>query len=126
MKGERSMVWIFWGIVALVIIYFVYQMMPVEGVENITTDELKNKLRNKNIQFVDVRTPMEYNHHRIKQFKNIPLPVLRKECVKLDQEKEVVLICRSGSRSLRAARILKKAGFTNIKNVIGGMNHWQP
>lgn len=101
-------------------------MMPVEGVKNITTDELKEKLHKKDIQLVDVRTPVEYNQYHIKQFRNIPLQRLRKESTNLDKEKEVVLICRSGSRSLRAARILKRAGFKKLTNVIGGMNHWEP
>jgi len=118
--------WLFWAIVALVIIYFVWQMLPVKGVVNITTDELKKRLRDKNVQFIDVRTPMEYQQYHIKQFKNIPLQRLRKECETLDRDKEVVLICRSGSRSMRAARILKGKGFTKITNVVGGINHWQP
>lgn len=124
MKGEHSLNWLIWIIVVLISIYFLYQMMPVKGVENISTEDLKEKLRNKNVQLIDVRTPMEYNQHRIKQFKNIPLQVLRRELNQLDKDKEVVLICRSGSRSMRAARILKNAGFTNITNVVGGMNHW--
>lgn len=119
------MIWIFWGILALIIIYFATQMMPVKGVENITTDELKKIIRDKNKQFIDVRTPMEYQAHRIKQFKNIPLQNLRTEVGRLDKNKETVLICRSGSRSMRAARMLKRAGFTELTNVVGGMNHWR-
>lgn len=119
--------WIFWLIIGLFIIYFIRQSLPVKGVENINTSELELILDDQNKQFIDVRTPMEYNHYKIKPFLNIPLQVLRKQCEEaLDKNKEVVLICRSGSRSLRAARILKRAGFTKLTNVAGGMNHWTP
>jgi len=101
------------------------QMMPVKGVENITATQLKTMIRDKNIQFIDVRTPMEFNQYHIKPFKNMPLQALRRECEKLDKNKAVVIICRSGSRSLRAARILKREGFSQLTNVIGGLNHWQ-
>lgn len=117
--------WIFWLIVLFFIFYFMRQSLPVKGVKNIHTDELLHILDERDKQFVDVRTPMEYNHYKIRPFQNIPLQTLRKECKEqLDPHKEVVLICRSGSRSLRAARILKRAGFTNLTNVVGGMNHW--
>lgn len=116
--------WIFWIILAFIIIYFVRQSLPVKGVENISASELKSKIRERNKHFIDVRTPMEYNQYKIKQFKNIPLHTLRQECEQLNKDKEVVLICRSGSRSLRAARILKRAGFTKLTNVAGGLNHW--
>lgn len=114
--------WLFLGVI---VAYFVYQSLPVKGVENITTEELRRIIKDRDKQFIDVRTPMEYQAQRIKQFKNIPLQTLRKELGQLDRNKEIVLICRSGSRSMRAARILKKAGFPKITNVIGGMNQWR-
>ena len=42
----------------------------------------------------------------------------------LDQNKEVIVICQSGMRSMQACKQLKKQGFTSIKNVRGGMNAW--
>lgn len=116
--------WIFWIIIALFIIYFIRQSLPVKGVNNISVQQLESLIDDRDKQFVDVRTPMEYHHYKIRPFKNIPLQRLRQQGEQqLDKEKEVVLICRSGSRSLRAARILKRAGFTKITNVVGGMNH---
>lgn len=107
------------------IVYFVSQSLPVKGVQNITTDQLKKIIRDKNKQFIDVRTPMEFQSMRIKPFKNIPLQALRSQFEQLDRDKEIVLICRSGARSMRAARILKKAGFTKLTNVVGGVNQWR-
>lgn len=125
MKGVGILNWLFWGTLVIIFVYFTAQMLPVKGVKNITTDELKQIIRDKNKQFIDVRTPLEYQTQCIKQFKNIPLQHLRNEAKRLDKDKETVLICRSGSRSMRAARMLKKAGFSELTNVIGGMNHWR-
>lgn len=116
--------WIFSIIIALIIVHFIRQSLPVKGVENISASQLKSIIHEKDIQFIDVRTPMEFNEYKVKPFKNIPLHTLRQQCEQLNKNKEVVLICRSGSRSLRAARILKRAGFTNLTNVVGGLNRW--
>ena len=116
---------LFWIVSAFMIFYFLRQSLPIKGVKTIDTIELEQILDDRSLQLIDVRTPMEYNHYHIKPFKNLPLQEFKKRCeAELDKTKEVVLICRSGSRSLRAARILKKAGFMKITNVQGGINHW--
>jgi len=38
---------------------------------------------------------------------------------------EIVVICQSGGRSSVACKMLKKAGFEHVTNVIGGMNNWR-
>src|SRR5699024_9417432 len=114
--------WIFGVVIALFIIYFIRQSLPVKGVENINTNQLESIIHHRDKQFIDVRTPMEYNHYNLKPFVNIPLQTLRQQCETLNKDKEIILICRSGSRSLRAARLLKRKGFTDITNVVGGIN----
>lgn len=122
---DLAMNWIFWMIIALFIIYFIRQSLAVKGVSNTSVEQLESVIDDQDKQFIDVRTPMEYNHDKIRPFKNIPLRRLRQQSEKqLDKNKEVVLICRSGSPSLPAARILKREGFTKITNVTGGMNYW--
>lgn len=100
------------------------RMMPVKGVQVITTDELKAELKNKQVQFVDVRTSGEFRGNHIKGFQNIPLHELGQKAEKLSKEKGVVVICQSGMRSTQASKLLKKLGFVNIKNVKGGMSAW--
>lgn len=113
-------------IIALVI-YIIMRMMPAKGVNNITVEELKGMLKNKDKQFVDVRTVGEYRSGHVKNFKNIPLNQIGKVAPQeLDTNKEVVLICQTGVRSQRAAKVLKRKGFTNITNVRGGVSHWKP
>jgi rhodanese-related sulfurtransferase len=119
------------GIVVNVILlavvgWFFYQRLaPVKGIRNINTTELKTELKNKDSQFIDVRTPNEYRANHIKEFKNIPLAVLQKKAKELSKDKEVFVICQSGMRSSNASRILKKMGFKHITNIKGGMSAWR-
>ncbi len=112
-------------IIVLLIGLFVWRLRPVKGVRTITTAQLKNELADKNKQFVDVRTPGEFKGNSIKGFKNIPLDQLPNKASTLSKDREVVVICQSGMRSARAAKILKNLGFKNITNVKGGMSAWR-
>ncbi|WP_249871681.1 rhodanese-like domain-containing protein [Oceanobacillus saliphilus] len=113
-----------WILIILIIAYFVSRFMQVKGITNISVQEAKGKFKDNDAQFIDVRTPGEYKANHRKPFKNIPLSNLSSKSVSLDKEKEVVVICQSGMRSAKAAKILKKQGFQNISNVKGGMSSW--
>ncbi|MCH1625627.1 rhodanese-like domain-containing protein [Ferdinandcohnia quinoae] len=112
-------------IFALIVLFLILRMMPTKGIKNITTVELKNELKDKNKQFIDVRTPGEYNGFHINGFKNMPLHQLSQKANSLPKDKEVVVICQSGMRSQKASKILKKLGFKNITNVKGGVSAWR-
>lgn len=116
---------LFWLIVGFIVFLFISRMMPVKGINTISTTDLKNIVKQKDKQFIDVRTPGEYQANHIKQFKNMPLHQLKQTAEKLDKTKETYVICQSGMRSMQAAKVLKKVGFTNITNVSGGMNAWR-
>ncbi|MDN4523341.1 rhodanese-like domain-containing protein [Fictibacillus fluitans] len=111
-------------LIAVIVLFFVWKLMPVEGVHNISAAELKERIHQKGTQFIDVRTPGEYRGNHIRQFKNIPLFDLSKKMDALSKDKEVIVICQSGMRSMKASKILKKAGFQSVVNVKGGMNAW--
>jgi len=113
-----------WIIIIAIVAFFAWRMMPSKGVKTISTEQLKDILKDKSKQFIDVRTPTEYKGRHINEFKNIPLNLLKSKLDKLDKNKEVVVICQSGMRSSQAANILKKSGFTNVINVRGGMSAW--
>lgn len=115
-------------IFALLIFFIWSRFAPVKGVHQITTSELREKMKRKNknkkIQWIDVRTEAEYKANHIKGFKNIPLHEINQKARNFRKDEEVVLICRSGNRSMSASKRLKKLGFTSIYNVKGGMNQW--
>jgi rhodanese-related sulfurtransferase len=105
--------------------WFMYRRFaPVKGIKTITTSELKSELKKSGKQFIDVRTPNEFQANRINGFKNIPLYELPKRANELSKEKEVFVICQSGMRSSKASKVLKKLGFKHITNVKGGMSAW--
>ncbi|MGO4076430.1 rhodanese-like domain-containing protein, partial [Staphylococcus aureus] len=49
---------------------------------------------------------------------------LKERASQLEKNEEIYVICQSGMRSMQAAKILKKQGFTHITNIKGGMNAW--
>lgn len=113
-----------WLLIFVLAGVIISRFLPAKGISNITVQEAKNKINEKNVQCIDVRTPGEYKANHRPQFKNIPLFDLANKIDKLDKEKDIVVICQSGMRSTRAAKILKKQGFQKIYNVKGGMNAW--
>src|SRR5271163_1450776 len=98
----------------------------VDGVPQISVQELKRKLDAKEDIFVlDVREPHEY------QIVNLGAPLIpagdieRRSSELADKkEREIVVHCKSGARSQKAAVALKKAGFTNVSNLTGGILAW--
>ncbi|WP_188455329.1 rhodanese-like domain-containing protein [Virgibacillus oceani] len=113
-----------WIILIGIVAFVIRKFMPVKGVSQATVLEAKKKFNDKNVQFIDVRTPQEYQANHRKPFKNIPLSQLTQQTNKLNKNKEVVVICQSGMRSMKAAKILKKHGFESVTNVKGGMSSW--
>lgn len=113
-------------LIGLLLFFIFKRIIPVKGVRHISTTELRNELKDKDKQFIDVRTPGEFKGNNIKGFKNLPLQQLMQKAEKeLSKDKEVVVICQSGMRSQSASRMLKKLGFTKVTNVKGGMSAWR-
>lgn len=112
-------------IFGLVVWFLAKGLLPVKGVRQITSSELKQELKRSDVQLVDVRTPAEYRGGHIKNFINIPHTEMRERSKELSKEKEVILICQSGMRSNKAAKSLKTMGFTKITNVKGGLLGWK-
>ena len=112
-------------LIGAVLLFLYKRLVPAKGIRNISTTELKVELKNKDKQFIDVRTPNEFKGNHIKEFKNIPLHGLQKRASELSKDKEVFVICQSGMRSSNASKVLKKMGFEKITNVKGGMSAWR-
>lgn len=73
---------------------------------------------------LDVRTEPERLIAKIEGSLPIPLAELPRRIDELDEEKEIVCICRTGVRSLRAAFFLACAGFRRTANLEGGVHGW--
>ena len=69
---------------------------------------------------IDVRKPGEYESEHLADVPSIPLDFINERMAEFPKDKELVLLCGGGYRSMIAASILKARGFEGIKDVIGG------
>ncbi len=94
---------------------------------DITIEELKERIdKGEKLNLIDVREEYEFDEFNIGA-KLIPLGELpdRLEEINAWKEEEILVHCRSGARSGRAKEYLASEGFTNVRNVLGGMLAWQ-
>lgn len=94
---------------------------------DITVQELKQKLDNKEqFVFIDVREPWENEEFNLGA-KLIPLGTLINQLWELEDYKndEIVIHCKSGSRSGMAKAMLQANGFSNVRNLLGGVLEWK-
>ncbi|MFE8700194.1 sulfurtransferase TusA family protein [Cytobacillus sp. FJAT-54145] len=93
---------------------------------NVTENqELVSKLEsNEKIVVLDVREEAEFAFNHIPNAISIPLGDLENNLNKLNQEDQIFVVCRTGSRSDFAAQILTEKGFKNVFNVVPGMTQW--
>ena len=71
-----------------------------------------------------MREPHELEISHIEGAKLIPLGQLASRLPELDSADDIVLFCKSGTRSARALELLLSAGFRKVKNLKGGINAW--
>lgn len=79
--------------------------------------------RTQGVHLVDVREPHELAGElgRIAGVDRVPLATLDAAAARWDKDADIVLICRSGNRSSRAAELLARQGFRRVFNMTGGM-----
>jgi adenylyltransferase/sulfurtransferase len=92
---------------------------------DITSTELKARLdKGEKIRIIDVREPNEFQINRIPGSELIPLGELPRRYAELDANAEVVVQCKSGGRSAKAADYLRSVGFKKVLNLKGGILDW--
>lgn len=94
---------------------------------DITCQELKERMdKGEKLNIIDVREVHEFEEYNIGA-QLIPLaeiPYKLDELAHLKNE-EVILHCRSGNRSGNAKLFMMESGFTNVRNLLGGMLEWR-
>ncbi|WP_062514142.1 rhodanese-like domain-containing protein [Halobacillus sp. KGW1] len=97
----------------------------MKHIEEITPEELENKQkRNDDFIAIDVREDEEVAEGMVPDAKHIRLGDIPQAIDGLSKNQEYVMICRSGRRSMNAAEFMQEKGFTNVKNMKGGMLEW--
>ncbi|MCK8521915.1 rhodanese-like domain-containing protein [Aquimarina sp. D1M17] len=96
-------------------------------VELITVEEMDSLLKLGKVQLVDVRTPKEYEAGHIENALNIDFRDKNFEALiaKVDKTKPVAVYCGKGGRSGKCSAYMKKAGFTKIYDLDGGITEWK-
>ena len=96
-----------------------------DAVPEITPVELAERLRlGDDIDLIDVREPHEWEIARIPGARLIPLAAVADAVDSLDPSRDIVVHCKGGIRSAKAARQLRAAGFTRVWSLAGGITRW--
>ena len=86
--------------------------------------ELRDADLNK-ISLIDVRTPGEFADGHIPGAVNIPLDDLRESLDRIPHDKPIVLYCGVGLRGYLASNILRQRGYSDVRNLIGGIKTYR-
>jgi adenylyltransferase/sulfurtransferase len=94
------------------------------SIEQISVRNAAPLLQNNSAQFLDVRSPEEWQITHLPGAKHIPLDDLLTRANDLDSAQDYVVYCHHGMRSAKAIAGLQKLGFKKLKNLAGGIDAW--
>ena len=93
--------------------------------DGITPQDLKARLdRNERPLLLNVRQDWETRLCRLENSVHIPIEEIEVRTDELNPEDEIVVCCHQGVRSAAVAEYLRSLGFKNVKNLVGGLDHW--
>jgi rhodanese-related sulfurtransferase len=99
--------------------------MEIYESSEITVQRL-NELRDldKKIQILDVREDTERDHAHVKGTIHIKLTEIAKRHIELEKNKNIFVMCHTGTRSQTVVKWLKSQGYMHSVNVLGGIDAW--
>jgi rhodanese-related sulfurtransferase len=96
--------------------------------------DLVERIKDNNVLIVDIREPYEYDAMHIQDSLNVPRGILETACeydfeetvpeLVEARDKEVILICRSGNRSIFAADVMQQMGYQHVYSLKTGLRGW--
>lgn len=102
-----------------------YDGKPIEHLGTLSAVDLKQKLDRDEINVVDVRSPSEWEGGVIEGAQQIYVGHLMQQLKRIPKDRAIASVCSVGNRAGIGASILKKAGFKEVYNVLGGMLAWE-
>lgn len=115
-------------LVVVLIVFIILQMGGGGGNASLPTaisvEDAYTKYQN-GAFVLDVRTQEEWNEYHAPNTTLIPLDQLQARLSEVPQDKEVVVVCRSGNRSQQGRDILLAAGYKQVTSMTGGLNEWR-
>ena len=95
------------------------------SVMDINTETVYSEVDNKDVYIIDVREDYEYDSGHIENAINIPVSEINKiKRNEISLDSVVIVYCKSGNRSSKAADMLLKLGYKNVYEM-GGVNLWE-
>lgn len=110
------------GILAVYLVIKLMGYLSRLGIKQITPKELESK---KGVVLLDVRTQKEFRKGHIPGAVHVPLADVGSKVKKLKKDKEIVVYCQSGNRSIWAIKRLIAMGYKNLYNLKGGYNAYK-
>ena len=95
------------------------------GFTDISIEQAKQMIDNKEVFLLDVRTQDEFDEGYIEGAILIPDYELASRLDEVPEDAKILVYCRSGRRSVDASNILIDAGYTDVYNMLGGINEWR-
>lgn len=96
--------------------------MPVQ---QLSPAEVQTRLRSESVPLLlDVREPWETEICIIAGSRNLPMMQVPSGLATLERDREVVIVCHHGVRSLQVAMFLEQSGFERVINLSGGIDAW--
>jgi len=110
-------------------------MKTSSEINNISVDEAKEKLKDPNVQFIDVRDKNSFESETIGNAVNLERGLLEfyladgspleNEMFKNNPNKEYIVFCGLGGQSTLATKTMEEMGLKNVKNMTGGIKAWK-
>ena len=92
---------------------------------DISVEQAKQMIDNNEVFLLDVRTQEEFDEGYIEGAILIPDYELESRLSEVPEDAKILVYCRSGRRSVDASNILIDAGYTDVYNMLGGINDWK-
>jgi rhodanese-related sulfurtransferase len=96
--------------------------------KSITCAELREIIRERDVEIIDVRTPDEFREVRAATARNMPLDTLDPHALMRARtsppDESLYFICHMGGRSAVACAMFTAAGYPNVVNIEGGTDAW--
>ncbi|HEX2980050.1 MAG TPA: rhodanese-like domain-containing protein [Anaerolineaceae bacterium] len=128
---RRSPRWL-WGLLVLVLILTAaYAALRLAGSPEAATVPAEISVqqaaekRQTGAFILDVRQPDEWNAFHIPDAALIPLDQLQARIAEVPQNTEIIVVCRTGSRSAQGRDLLRAAGYPTVTSMAGGMTEWR-
>lgn len=97
----------------------------MSSIPEIAPEELKRRLdAGEKLTVLDVREPWELAIARLPGTVHIPLGEVPARLAEIDRDRPLIVMCKAGGRSLRAAQFLAARGFAQVANLTGGIDAW--